>query len=168
MVNAVNPLVTAFNVNQDNSVDLQVRVVGFTPGNWAEISGYIAQGSGAFVPFSDIQQVPNPVNGASTVTVHVAPTGLDPSAEAMVITRVAQVQLWPTVLKIGQAAQGFKQTWVARSYGTGQQSYGTGQLGSQALASPAPPEPVTGPDPSISLKDMQPGHKYKITIKVVP
>lgn len=110
------PYVPAFNVNHDNSVALTVQLVGVTPGNWAEISGYITQTTGAFIPFSDIQKIPDPVQGVSSLTVSVPSTGLDTGQVATVITRVAEVKIWPTVLKIGQAAEPkVMQTWVAET-----------------------------------------------------
>jgi len=115
----VNPLVPKVNLKEDGSVVLTVEVVDIAAGHWAEISGFILQDdvleddaiqqNGAFIPFSAIQQVPEPVNGASAVTVNVAATGLKPGVNVKVITRTTQVQAWPTVLKDG-AGTG---TWQA-------------------------------------------------------
>jgi hypothetical protein len=126
------PYVPEFNVNHDNSVALNVSLVGVTPGNWAEISGYITQTTGAFIPFSNIQKIPAPVQGASSLTVNVPSTGLDPDEVATVILRVAEVKIWPTVLKIGQAARPeVMQTWVA------QQPSASSQQGIQSNQVPA-------------------------------
>ena len=53
-----DPYVPEFNVNPDGSVVLNVQLDGFTPGNSAEISGYITQTSGAFVPFLTSKRSP--------------------------------------------------------------------------------------------------------------
>ena len=145
-----DPYVPEFNVNPDGSVVLNVQLDGFTPGNWAEISGYVTQTSGAFVPFSDIQKIPNPVQGPPSLTVKVAPPGLDAGIVATVITRVAEVKIWPTVLKAGPSPrQGGAQTWVA------QQPYGAGQQGSQSSEvwdTPTSTGPATGPGAPTGLK----------------
>jgi len=125
------PYVPSFNVNHDDSLALKVQLFGATPGNWAEISGYVTQTTGVFIPFSDIQKIPNPVQGASSLTVNVPSTGLDTEVVATVIIRVAEVKIWPNVLTIGQVAgQEIKQTWVAHPSADG-------QGGSQAETVPA-------------------------------
>lgn len=122
---AVNWLVPKVQL-KDNNVVLTIEVGGFSYGNWAEISGYIIQAdaieddaiqkTGAFIPFSAIQEVPAPVNGVSSVTVNVAAAGLEQGKDVKVITRVAEVQIWPTVLADTQesAVQGVTARWQAR------------------------------------------------------
>jgi len=100
----------------ENNVILTIKVDDLTYGNWAEISGYIIQDDdidngviqqpGAFIPFSAIQAAPDPAAGASTLTVSVAAAGLTPGKNVKVITRVAEVEIWPTVLQVPQPAEG--------------------------------------------------------------
>jgi hypothetical protein len=153
-----------------NNVVLTINVGGFSFGNWAEISGYIIQddeiaGSaiqpGAIIPFSAIQAVPDPATGSSSVTVNIAAQGLDPGKDVRVITRVAEVQIWPTRLQLdSQAVQGVVR-WRSR----------TGNL--TGAYTPSGPTSAGNTDPavivelsgqSISLKDLQPGVQYRITI----
>jgi hypothetical protein len=168
----VNPHVSKVNVKDDGSVVLAVEVVDIGADKWAEISGYIIQQDtirggiiqerGAFVPFSAIQQVSNPVNGVSTVRVNVAATGLKPGDQVKVVTRAAEVQVWPTVLEAEPAElaeQGITATWEAMD---------DGPAAASPYRSPSAPVPPTSPDPSFSLRDMRIGYKYKITIEAVP
>ena len=159
-----------------NNVVLTINVGGFVFGNWAEISGYIIQDdvivnnaieeSGALIPFSAIQAVPDPATGSSSVTVNIATQGLDPTKDVKVITRVAEVQIWPTGLQIDPqaAAQGVAR-WQARAGSTGNVSrvYGTGSQTSAGTTDPAVIVELSGQ--SISLKDLQPGVQYRITIE---
>jgi hypothetical protein len=155
------PYVPAVNINHDDSIILNVQVTGFTPGNWAEISGQITQSTGTFIPFADIQKVPDPIDGRSSIMVNVPPRGLDPGVDIIsVITRVTEVQIWPTVLKIGPAQQGFKLTFLAQSYGAGQQ----GSQSNEASATPTSTGQVTGPEPPTGLTK---GTKYLFTVEVV-
>ena len=168
----VNPHVSKVNVKDDGNVVLAVEVVDIGADKWAEISGYIIQQDtirggiiqerGAFVPFSAIQQVSNPVNGVSTVRVNVAATGLKPGDQVKVITRAVEVQVWPTVLEAEPAEldeQGIKATWEAMD---------DVPAIADPYRSPSAAVPPTDPDPSFSLRDMRIGYKYKITIEAVP
>jgi hypothetical protein len=111
-------------------VDVVVEIVGFSSGNWAEISGYIIQEdtiqgtaiqeSSVFTPFSAIRQVPAPPqpDGIPTVTVNVPGLPLNPGADVKVIVRVTEAQIWPTRLKLGKAdltMEGIKATWEAKT-----------------------------------------------------
>lgn len=171
---AVNWLVPKVQL-KDNNVVLTIEVGGFSYGNWAEISGYIIQDDvivndaiekpGALIPFSAIQAVPDPATGSSSVTVNIATPGLDPGKDLKVITRVAEVQIWPTGLQIdSEAARGVVR-WQARKGNPGigirtQQGY------SQPSAEPADPAVIVElSGQSISLKDLQPGVRYRITIE---
>jgi len=172
MANSVNWLVPKVHLNDNDSVDLIIEVGDFGSGNWAEISGYITQENGVYAPFSSIQKVPHaPVGSTPTVTVNVPPMGLVPGQDVKVITRVAAVQIWPTMLGAvpAEQAQGIKATWEARDDASARASNVYGDQ-PRAVSPTSPPGsgPVTGPDPSISFKDMQAGYTYKITIKVVP
>ncbi len=124
----VNPLVPKVHLKGDGSVDLIVEVADIDPGNWAEISGYIIQEdiiqdntiqeSSVFAPFSAIQLVPAPpqVGGTPSVTVNVPAVNLNPAADVKVITRVAEVQIWPT--RLGgvktELTGGITATWEAK------------------------------------------------------
>jgi len=119
----VNPLVPKVNL-KDDSVDLVVQIIGISSGSWAEISGYIIQENESreislFVPFSDIQQVSDPskLGDIPSVTVNVQTRGLNPAADVKVITRVTEVQIWPTSLQATKAdgAKGVRATWAART-----------------------------------------------------
>jgi len=121
----VNPHVPKVHLKGDGSVDLIVEVAGIDPGDWAEISGYIIQDntiqeSGVFAPFSAIQLVPAPpqVGGTPSVTVNVPAVKLNPAADVKVITRVAEVQIWPT--RLGgvktELTGGITATWEAKDY----------------------------------------------------
>ena len=120
----VNWLVPQIDLQQDGSAVVTVQVGDIGYDSWAEISGYIIQDdtwqggkiqtAGALVPFSAIQWIPKPPDGATSVSVkvNVAAAGLTRGDNVKVITRVAEVQIWPTVLKDG-ANTG---TWLAVSY----------------------------------------------------
>jgi hypothetical protein len=154
----VNPYVPRVHLNNDGSVDLVVQIVGFQPGNWAEISGYIAQGPGAFAPFAAIKEVPAPEQGVdfSSLNVTLPPVpGLMLDEDVTVITRVAEVLIWPTALEQGNAEAGFKATWVARSDNSGSAaSRASVQGGSQSeevWATPGVAGQLTGPMPRTGL-----------------
>lgn len=170
-----------------NNVVLTIKVDGFTYGNWAEISGYIIQDDeivegviqqpGAFIPFSAIQAAPDPATGASTVTVSVAAAGLTPGKDVKVITRVAEIEIWPTVLQAPQPAQGGTATravqggttiWQARdgNQGSGTQGQGIGPLSAEPTTAAATVQ-LPASDPSISLKDLRPGVQYRVTVEVI-
>jgi hypothetical protein len=171
---AVNWLVPQIQLTGNNVV-LTINVGGFSFGNWAEISGYIIQDDvivgnaiqqpGAIIPFSAIQAVPDPATGSSSVTVSIAAQGLDPDNEVRVITRVAEVQIWPTGLQRDpHAAQGVVR-WRSRTGNADNvpQVYRTGSPSSAGPADPAVIVELSGQ--SISLKDLQPGVQYRITIE---
>ena len=186
---AVNWLVPQVQLTGNNVV-LTMNVGGFSFGNWAEISGYIIQDDvivdgaiqqpGAVIPFSAIQAVPNPATGSSSVTVNIATDGLDPDKDVRVITRVAEVQIWPTGLQLDprggsqvspqaspQAAPRSAR-WEARAGNTGvvARAYPPGGQTSAETTDP-PPAIVELSGPSISLKDLEPGKRYRITIQAV-
>jgi hypothetical protein len=144
------PYVPSFNVNYDDSVDLNLQLFDATPGNWAEISGYISQTTGVFIPFSDIQKIPDPVQGVSSLTVTVPSTGLDRGVVATVIMRVAEVKIWPNVLTIGQVAgPNVKETWAVPPPADGQ---GVGQARAvQAGPAAAGPVAVPGAPPGLTV-----------------
>lgn len=169
----VNPLVPQVNL-RDDSVDLVVQIVGISSGSWAEISGYIIQENASqeislFVPFSDIQQVPDPskTGDIPSVTVNVRAVKLDPAADVKVITRVTEVQIWPTSLKAGAAdvAKGVMATWRARSDAltlAGKPLYPPSSSGAGAASSgtsPGTPNVIV-PGPN--------GARISLTIDVVP
>jgi hypothetical protein len=167
----VNPLVPKVNLKED-SVDLVVQIVGISSGSWAEISGYIIQEDerqeiSLFVPFSDIQQVPDPARPGDipSVTVNVRTKELDPAADVKVITRVTEVQIWPTSLVAGVAdrSKGVRATWEARrdslNLAGNPRLYGGG-AGRVPAANPAGTSNVvvTGPD----------GARVSFMVDVVP
>ena len=153
----VEPHVPEVHLNDDDSVTLVIQLVGFDPGSWADISGYITQGDGVFAPFSAIQAVPAPVNGVSSVTVNVPKMGLVPGKDVNVITRVTEVQLWPTALVTSQAASGHQASWVAKS-GTYTPPTGIGQMSTSAGSNSSPGD-------SFTIGDLQNGIKFVITIQ---
>jgi hypothetical protein len=167
----VNPLVPEVNLKDDDSVDLIVEVEGIDSGNWAEISGYITQENGTFTPFSAIQQVPAPVgDGLPSVTVNVPALKLNPEADVTVITRVAEVQIWPTELKAGQAGQGVKAAWLAK----GDNSAAAASLRQQGSLSSGNWRPAatmgatasgTLSQPSVTVVDLPNGTKITITVE---
>jgi hypothetical protein len=158
MSNNVHPRVPAVNLKDDGSVDILVEIVGISPGNWAEISGYIiqentAQGSSVFTPFSAIQPAPSPPSsgGIPTVTVNVPGLPLNPAADVKVIARVTQAQIWPTTLGAVAAATnvpGITATWQARNPGP--------VFGSNATVwGPSSPGSVTAPAGTTSVPSQQ-------------
>jgi hypothetical protein len=190
----VNWLVPHVDLQENGSAVLTIEVGGFTYGNWAEISGYIIQEdimqgdaiqeTGAFVPFSAIQQVPvpDPVNGTSSVTVNVATAGLTPGKDVKVITRVTEVEIWPTVLgaatvkpavqgapTVNPAVQGVTGAWQAKEGNPGSDLRAQ-QWGGQPSAGPTTPAAIvqlSPSDSSISLRDLRPGMQYRITVEAV-
>ena len=151
----VNPHVPKVHLNDDNSVDLVVQIVGFAPGSWAEISGYITQSTGAFAPFSAIEEVTGPVSadGTFSLTVTVRPMKeLNLAEDVEVITRVTEVQIWPTML--GRAEeQGIKATWLAKDDTpalTGRASP-QGSQSEEVWATPGTASQVIGPMPRTGL-----------------
>ena len=175
---AVNWLVPKVQL-KDNNVVLTINVGSFSYGNWAEISGFIIQDdviendaiqkAGAFIPFSAVQAVPAPVNGVSSVTVNVAAAGLEQGKDVKVITRVAEVQIWPTVLAATRepAVQGVTARWQARE-GNPDSNPQVSPWGSQSSTGPTNPAAIVQlPDQSISVKDLQPGMQYRITVEVI-
>jgi len=179
----VNWLVPKVDLHDDGSVVLNVQVGGFGYGEWAEISGYIIQEdviqgdaiqqSGTFVPFSAIQQVPvpDPVSGDSTVMVNVATAGLKPGKDVKVLTRVAEVQCWPTVLRSApeaRAVPGVTATWQARAGYPGATSRSTGNISGTAST---PNVQVTASggvsQPSVTVSGLQPGTKVSVTVEAV-
>jgi len=166
-----------------NNVVLTINTGGFSFGNWAEISGYIIQDDvirddasrqpGAIIPFSAIQAVPDPATGRS-VTVNIATQGLDPGRDVRVITRVAEVQIWPTGLQldpqggsqVSQQAAPRRARWEVRAGNTGvvARAYQPGSETSAETTDP-PPAIVELSGQSLSLKDLEPGKRYSITIQ---
>ena len=173
-----------------NNVVLTINVGSFSFGNWAEVSGYIIQDDvigdgatrqpGAIIPFSAIQAVPYPATGSSSITVNIATQGLDPGRDVRVITRVAEVQIWPTGLQLDP--QGGSQVspqvspqaplrsarWEVRAGNTGvgyRVSYQPGGQTGTGTTDPAAIVELSGQ--SISLNDLEPGRRYRITIQAV-
>ena len=164
-----------------NNVVLTINVGGFSFGNWAEISGYIIQddemaGSaiqpGAIIPFSAIQAVPDPATGPSSVTVSIATQGLDPDTDIRVITRVAEVQIWPTGLQRDSQAPVGVTRWQASQGNPGSgpkaQRYIPPSSAPAPATTPAATVRVSGPDPRVSVKNLRPGRQYRITVDEGP
>jgi hypothetical protein len=187
----VEPYVPQVHLNDDDSVDLVVQLVGFGSGSWADISGYITQENGVFAPFSAIQEIPDPVNGVSSLTVNVPKVGLVPGDDVNVITRVTEVRLWPTALQATMAESGVKASWQAKSDNSapalndpqdGQPgSYAppavTGQTGVSAVpvvinapaAEPsAPGSSSSSSDVSFTVKGLQSDIKFVVTVEAEP
>jgi hypothetical protein len=160
----VEPHVPEVHLNDDDSVALVIQLVGFDSGSWADISGYITQGDGVFAPFSAIQAVPDPVNGVSSVTVNVPKMGLVPGKDVNVITRVTEVELWPTALAASQAAPGVQASWAATS-GTYAPPTRTGPMSTSAASAAGS---NSSPGDSFTIGDLQNGIKFVITIQAQP
>jgi len=184
----VEQYVPQVHLNDDDSVDLAVQLVGFGSSSWADISGYITQENGVFAPFSAIQEVPDPVNGVSSLTVNVPKVGLVPGDDVNVITRVTEVKLWPTALQAAMAGSGVKASWQAKSDNSapalndpqdGQPGNYTppavaGQTAVSAVpavintSAGGPPAPGSGSSPSdisFTVKGLQNGIKFVITVE---
>jgi hypothetical protein len=164
-----------------NNVVLTINVGGFSFGNWAEISGYIIQddeiaGSaiqpGAIIPFSAIQAVPDPATGPSSVTVNIAAQGLDPGKDVRVITRVAEVQIWPTGLQRDSQAAASVTRWQARQGNPDSdpqaQRYNPQSSAAGSAITPAATVRVSDPGPRVSVKNLRPGRQYRITVDEGP
>jgi len=109
--------VTRINQRDDSTVQIHVQTNNFTPGRAVEVSGYLTQGSGAYVTFNVTKHVS--LDPAETVLhVELPAIELNAGEDVTVVTRVAEV--WPTVL--GQAASaeyigtGLKAAWTAEDY----------------------------------------------------
>jgi len=186
----VNPYVPQVHLNDDDSIVLVVQLVGFGSGSWADISGYITQENGAFAPFSALQEVPDPVDGVSSMTVNVPKMGLVPGDDVNVITRVTEVKLWPTALEAAMAGSGVKASWQAKSDNSapafnsaapqdGQSAdytpppgteQTTGPVASAVInapqVGPSAPGPSSSPsDVSFTVKGLQNGIKFVITVE---
>jgi hypothetical protein len=123
----VNPHVSQVNLKGDDSVDVVVEIAHIDTGHWADVSGYVIQEATAqgteiqainiFAPFSATLVVPDPPAGGGdpTVTVNVPGLNLNPAADVKVVVRVTEAMIWPTTLKIGQAAHlsNVTATWEA-------------------------------------------------------
>jgi hypothetical protein len=73
------------------------EVLGFEIGKRVEVSGYITQTNGAYVPFSQMANVKSPTNGALPfVTAEIKSADLDPQKDITVVMRVSE--RWPSVL----------------------------------------------------------------------
>ena len=121
----VNPHVSQVNLKGDDSVDVVVEIAHIDTGHWADVSGYViqeatAQGTGIqainiFAPFSATLVVPDAPAGDPTVTVNVPGLNLNPAADVKVVVRVTEAMIWPTTLRIGEAAplSNVTATWEA-------------------------------------------------------
>src|SRR5262249_34013067 len=129
------------------------------------------QQTGAIIPFSAIQAVPDPATGPSSVTVSIAAQGLNPNTDIRVITRVAEVQIWPTGLQREAQPTAGVTRWQA--------AQGTPASGPQARYHPQSSGPapattppatvlVSGPGPKVSVKNLKPGTQYRITVDEGP
>ena len=172
-----------------NNVVLTINVGGFSFGNWAEISGYIIQDDmigdnairqpGEIIPFSAIQAVPDPATGRS-ITVNIATQGLDPGRDVRVITRVAEVQIWPTGLQldpqggplvspqVSPQAPLRSARWEVRAGNPGVSARAAYQQGGETGTGTTDPAAIVElSGQSISLNDLEPGRRYRITIQAV-
>lgn len=162
------PYVPRISLNPDDSVALDVTIVGFDEGKWADISGYVIQNDNAF-PFSAIQEVPAPDStGAASLTVTLPPMeGLTLEQDVTVITRVAEVLIWPTVLAYSSDPDsGFKATWLAKS-DSSTSNVQTSQPGTAASA-PQSAAAAGSSGLSVTVVGLQEGTKYLITVEPVP
>ncbi|HKA11621.1 MAG TPA: hypothetical protein VKI99_14270 [Candidatus Dormibacteraeota bacterium] len=124
MASGVLPHVETIRQKDNGSVVLDVLVVGFTPDQEVEISGYITQTNGTYASFNIKKKVPHPDSKEATepptIPVEVPAIELDQGEEYVtVVTRVAEV--WPTVLEqensgisAADRAKGVKAVWRAK------------------------------------------------------
>lgn len=173
-------------LQHNGSAVLTIDLGGLSYGSWAELSGYLIQedtiqgeaiqAAGTFVPFSAVQLVPDPASGVTSVTVNVAAAGLQQGKNIKAITRVVEMEIWPTVLqnvRVPEAEQGngIDAAWqaLAGNPASSIRSHWAGPPAPGPAAPVAPPAIVelSGPGPSLSLKDLQPGRQYRITIEAV-
>jgi hypothetical protein len=108
--------------------------------------------------------------------VNVAAAGLQQGKNIKAITRVVEMEIWPTVLqnvRVPEAEQGngIHAAWqaLAGNPASSTRSQWAGPPAPGPAAPVAPPAIVelSGPGPSLSLKDLQPGRQYRITIEAV-
>jgi hypothetical protein len=97
--------------NDDDNIVLTVQVVGFAEGKSVEISGYVTQNSGAYASFRETREIPKANSeGAAELEVTVPWEKLKLAEEPVtVVTWVSEV--WPSILKVGTPAGGFKAAW---------------------------------------------------------
>jgi len=122
--------VTTIQDDGAGTVTINVQFAGFLAGTNVEVSGYLAQVSGSYVPFSVTRPVDPPADNSkvSTMALQVDVTNLKKldDGDVIVVTRIAET--WPTVLErpeeeIGHSSRGTGQppnkgprSWKAKGY----------------------------------------------------
>ena len=122
----------------DSTIQIHVQTNNFTPGRAVEVSGYLTQGSGAYVTFNVTKHVS--LDPTETVLhVELPATDLTVGEDVTVVTRVAEV--WPTVLGQDFSAEylgkGLKAVWTAEDY-AGKGSGGSGSPSGNGDGGPTP------------------------------
>jgi hypothetical protein len=105
----------------DETIEVHVQTVNFTPGQEVQVSGYLTQGSGAYAAFNVTKHIPlDPTE--PVMHVELPATGLNAEEDVTVVTWVTEV--WPTIL--GQEispeyiGKGLKAAWTPKdSWGKG-------------------------------------------------
>jgi hypothetical protein len=120
MSNGALQHVTEIHQRENNTLEVYVQTDSFKAGREVEVSGYLIQGSYAYVAFNQKKYIPLDANGTSVLHVQLPAMDLDPEEPVTVVTRVAEV--WPTVL--GQTGitpeytnKGLKAVWTAIPWG---------------------------------------------------
>ena len=120
------------------------QVVGFSVGKLVEVSGYITQTSGAYVPFSCMTNVLPPGNPGDPpqVTVTIDSMELNQEDDVMVIMRVSET--WPSVLDKDAAnpSAGIQAAWKPKALG--------GKTWSPDVPASGESGPMSGPPPAPS------------------
>jgi hypothetical protein len=121
--------VIRINQRDDDTIAVHVQTANFTPGQEVQVSGYLTQGSGAYIPFNFTKHIPlDPTE--PVMHVELPATSLNAEEDVTVVTWVTEV--WPTIL--GQeinpeyVGKGLKAAWTPKDYS----GKGTGDLTSPA------------------------------------
>ena len=122
------------------------QVVGFSVGKLVEVSGYITQTSGAYVPFSRMTNVlpPGKPSDPPQVTVTIDSMELNPEDDVMVIMRVSET--WPSVLDQDdpKPSAGIQAAWKPKDLGAKAWSPDVTASGEYGPMPDLPPAPLGG------------------------
>jgi hypothetical protein len=104
----------------DDEAKLTIRIVGFKPGKYVDIYGYVTQSSGVYVPFRFTGEIPE--KDHADVTIDTYKGGVDlkmplwqgksklkKREHITVITWISEV--WPSMLTVDRASGNGKTVW---------------------------------------------------------
>ncbi len=127
----VNPRVDKVQQRDDNTIEIHVQTDSFKPGREVEVSGYLIQGSSAYVAFNVKKHIPLDANipadpnAPAVLDIQLPAMDLNPDEDVTVVTRVAEV--WPTILVKDKDSKylgnGLKAAWTAE-YSSGKEPGG--------------------------------------------